>query len=110
MTSIGPKKVVAVPESAYGVCLWQMPDESYLADGPYYLSMEGVMGDYRVEEKMRKAAHYWLGREGGRPAWISGARKVTDDEYDDQSARLRDGLIPDEYDAAQQLMRRYGVK
>lgn len=110
MTSIGPKRAIAVPESAYGVCMWQLPDGTYLSDGPYYLSMEGVMGDARVEAKMRKAAYYWMDAEIGQPAWVSGARKVTDDEYDDQSARLRDGLIPDEYDAAQQMMRQYGVK
>lgn len=107
MSSINPKRVISVPESAYGVCLWQMPDGSYLGSDGHYLSLEGVIGDHRVEQKMRQAAEYWLESTDGQPAWISGARKVTDDEYDDQSARLRDGLIPDEYDAAQQLMRRY---
>jgi hypothetical protein len=106
MSTVQPKRTIAVPESAYGVCLWQMPDGSYLGQDGHYLSLEGVMGDRRVEEKMRKSAEYWLESTEGRPAWISGARKVTDDEYDDQSARLRDGLIPDEYDAARQILRR----
>jgi len=106
MSSVQPKRTIAVPESSYGVCLWQMPDGSYFGADGKYLSLEGVMGDSRVEFKMRQSAYYWLGEEIGKPVWISGARKVTDDEYDDQSARLRDGLIPDEYDAARQMLRR----
>jgi hypothetical protein len=84
-----------------------MPDGSYFGADGKYLSLEGVMGDSRVEHKMRKAAYYWIGEEIGKPAWISGARKVTDMEYDDQNERFLDGKIPDEYDEAQQLIRRY---
>jgi hypothetical protein len=106
MTANQPKRMIAVPESSYGVCLWRMPNGDYFGADGRYLSMEGVLGDARIEEKMRQAAYYWIGDSIGQPAWVSGARKVSDDEYDDQSARLRDGQIPDEVDAYRQALRR----
>jgi hypothetical protein len=87
-----------VPEHSYGVCVWEV-DGAYLSDGDGFLSLEGVIGDHRIEEKMREAAHYWLGVKEGRPKWLPGARKITQDEFDDQNARLLDGKIPDPVEA-----------
>jgi hypothetical protein len=95
------KNKLIVPESAYGVCMWEI-DGAYLSDG--YLSLEGRMNDPKVEDKMRKAAKYWTGLEVGSPVWVSGARKVSYDEWEDQRARLLDGEIPDEVEAARQSM------
>lgn len=99
-------RAIYVPESAYGVCVWRLPNGSFVGDSDgNYLSLEGVRGDQRVERKMRDAAKYWLGSDIGEPFWVEG-RKVTDDEYDDQSERLRDGKIPDPIDEARQIMNR----
>lgn len=106
MTIIQPKRTIAVPESAYGVCLWEMPHGGCLGDGDHFLSLEGPVGDKRVEAKMRKHIIHYLGEDVGKPKWISGGRKVTDIEFDVQNERFENGLIPDEYDAAQQVMRR----
>jgi hypothetical protein len=100
-------KAIVVPESAYGVCVWDV-DGQLLSDGDGYLSLEGVMGDYRIEARMREAAHYWLGEAIGEPRWISGARKITQSEYEDQMERLKAGKIPDEVEAAKQLYRGRG--
>lgn len=102
-------KVTRVREVNYGVCLWEMPDGSYLGDGDNnFLSLDGLMGDFWVESKMRKAAIYWAGEEAamGRPAWMEGARKLTDSEYDDQKARMESGMIPDWEDEARQVILR----
>ena len=95
-------KALLIPETSMGVCLWDMGNKQFLSDGNGFLSLEGVVGDIRVEEKMRKAAHYWLGEAKGKPHWITGARKVSDDEYYEQLDRLKAGMIPDPVDELRQ--------
>lgn len=101
-----------IPESRKGVCLWEVEDESgewgLLAIEPgVVLSMDGFVGDKRVEAEVEKAARYWLGAGPtdiiGRPKWIHGARKVTQGEWEDQMERLQDGKIPDWVDEARQI-------
>lgn len=92
------------PKTKVGVCLWEF-DGKYLSNGEdSFLSMEGIIGDPVVEDKMRKAAHYWTGISLGKPVWLPGYRKVTDAEYDDQMARFLDGQIPDPIDEARQII------
>lgn len=90
---------IIIPESAWGVCLWETEEGYISSEHGVYLSMEGWMGDKKVEDKMKAAAQYWYGDNDGRPHWISGARKVTHSEHDDQMERLIDGKIPDPYEA-----------
>jgi len=100
-------KMQKVRELDYGTCLWQMPDGKYLADdGDHFLSMQGKIGDVEVHMKMHEHAIYWFGdiAKDGKPAWIEGARKVTDNEHDDQNERLRDGQIPDWEDEERQVL------
>lgn len=98
-------KRLIIPESAYGVCVWEFPDGTCFGNNDGVLSMEGIIGDKKVEAKMSEAALYWLGENEGRPKWVSGARKVTMDEWEDQNERLLDGKIPDQVDAVRQVMR-----
>ena len=104
--TLKPVRQLTIPESAYGVCLWEY-EGACLSDGDgNFLSLEGVVGDKRVEEKMRKAALYWMEEEAGHPKWVPSARKISYSEWEDQNARLLDGEIPDEVDAARQLLRK----
>lgn len=96
-------RAIYIPESSWGVCVWRLPDGSFLGDGNGYLSLEGVRGDKRVEDKMKKAASYWLGDNIGEPTWIEG-RKVSNTEWEDQNERLLDGKIPDPVDEIRQIM------
>lgn len=99
------KRISKVDESLYGVCVWRMPDGAFLGDGDgNVLSIEGKMYDIVLESKMRKAAIYYLGDEAreGSAHWISGARKISENEHDDQMERLMDGHIPDIVDATRQ--------
>jgi len=94
------QKRLWVPERAFGVCIWIMPDGKPLSDGDGYLSAEGFVGDESIEKRVAEAAKYWTGSSEGQVAWVHGARKVTNSELDDQKARLADGLVPDPYEDA----------
>lgn len=100
------KKTIVVPESAHGVCLWQLDETSkygagFVSDSDRnYLCMEGLVGDPRVERAMAEAVEYWTGETGGRPIWKAGHRQISDSEFDDQNERLEVGLIPDWEEAA----------
>ncbi len=100
------KNAELVIEDNFGVCLWRMPDGSCLGDDDgRFLSMQGLLRDPIVEEKMKKAAVYYLGDEAmqGHAVWSPGSRQVTDSEQDDQMERFLDGKIPDVADQANQL-------
>ena len=84
-----------VPERAFGVCIWVLPDGEPLSDGDGVLCAEGFVGDEKVENMVKEAARYWTGSTQGRIAWVHGARKVSASERDDQAERLNNGLTPD---------------
>ena len=96
-----------VPERAYGVCVWIMPDGQPLSDGDGVLCAEGYVGDEKIEKMVAEAARYWTQSEEGYAAWVGGARKVSSDERDDQVERLVQGYIPDPYeDVIESIARR----
>jgi hypothetical protein len=91
-------KKIWVPERAYGVCLWILPDGMPLSDGDGVLSAEGLMHDPAIEKRVAEAAKYWTGSTDGTVRWVAGARKVSSSERDDQAERLSNGLIADPYE------------
>ena len=91
-------KKIWVPERAYGVCLWMMPDGLPLSDGDGVLSAEGLMNDPNIEKAVTEAAKYWTGSDEGIVRWVAGARKISSSERDDQAERLSNGLIADPYE------------
>lgn len=97
-SDIVKNKKIWVPERAYGVCIWIMPDGQPLSDGDGVLCAEGLVSDPEVEERVKAAAKYWTGSDEGYTAWVGGARKVSSSERDDQSERLANGLIADPYE------------
>jgi hypothetical protein len=102
------KNVEVVIEDYRGVCLWLMPDGACIGDDEgRFLSMEGSLNDFIIEEKMKQAAIHYIGAEAleGKPFWMSGSRKITDSEADDHMERMLDGRIPDPVDVAKQLQR-----
>ena len=108
MNNFTPKTTEVQSDSPYGVCLWEMPDGGCLGDGERFLSLNGRVGDKNVEARMRKAVIHYMGDATGQPKWMPGRRQVSDMEYDVQNERFANGLIPDEAEAARQIMR--GVK
>ena len=92
------KKKLWVPERAFGVCIWIMPNGKPLSDGDGVLSAEGLVGDEKIEKRVREAAIYWTGSDEGYVTWVEGARKVSASERDDQAERLANGYNPDPYE------------
>jgi hypothetical protein len=91
-------KNIWVPERAFGVCLWMMPDGYPLTDGDGVLCAEGFMNDPAIEKRVAEAAKYWTGSDDGYVRWVAGARKITASERDDQAERLNDGLVADPFE------------
>lgn len=91
-------KMKIVEETDYGLYLWEMPDGSLVCDeDKNYLNIPGKKGDLSKIEKIREVAKSY-GLEHGRAVFMSGHRRVTDEEYEYQKQRLEWGLIPDEKD------------
>ena len=91
-------RITEVEEVPYGVYVWQMPNGALVTneDGDY-LCINAVKGDIKKIKALRDAAKYW-GIEEGQPMWMSGHRKISQEEYEYQKQRLELGLVPDEYD------------
>jgi hypothetical protein len=98
-----PKKTIENEHNLkIGLCLWQLPDGTYIQDSDgNYLCAEGFMCDLVVEAKMRRAAEI-CGVTVGQIRWLPGFRKITHSEWEDQMERLIDGKIPDVVDLYRQ--------
>jgi hypothetical protein len=92
-----------VEESRYGVYIWLVEGKP-LGDGEgNFLSIASVKGDGKKIHNIRSVAHAILKENGyepqGEPFFMSGRRKITDEEYQEQKTRQALGLVPDIYDA-----------
>lgn len=93
-------KVTVIEESPFGLYVWLTADGAIVTDEEgNYLNIESMKGDERKLEILRNAAKEF-GIEGGKPQFLSGYRRVTDEEYEYQRQRMEWGLIPDELDLA----------
>lgn len=105
MSLYKPKRVMEVDQEdlAFGICVWQFPDGSYLQnDQGDYFSAQGPVYDIVVEKKMRDSVKT-MGITNGKPFWLPGMRKITNSEWEDQMERLQDGKIPDPVDVYRQI-------
>lgn len=93
-------KISVVEESLFGVYVWITGEGKIITDDDgNYLSIQSIKEDQGRIEKLRLAAKE-CGITDGRPYFMSGMRKITDEEYEYQKQRLEWGLIPDELDIA----------
>ena len=89
-----------VEESIFGVYVWLTGEGKIIADEDgNYLSIQAMKDDQSRIELLRLAARD-CGVTDGKPVFMSGMRKITDEEYEYQKQRLEWGLIPDELDIA----------
>lgn len=89
------KNVRSVEEASYGVYVWEMPDGRYVADDDgNFLSISSLKGNKDMIKKLTEAARYY-GINEGKPHFLPGHRKISDEEYEEQSARQKAGLVPD---------------
>jgi hypothetical protein len=79
---------------AWGVYFWKLPNgHLFKDDDGNMLSIDSVEGDLGKMAEIRKAAAYY-GQPEGEPWFYAGIKKVTDEQYEEQKARLAEGLIP----------------
>lgn len=91
-------RISRVEESLFGIYVWLTADGKIIADDEgNYLSIQAMKDDQSRIEALRLAAKD-CGVTDGQAYFMSGMRKVTDEEYEHQKQRLEWGLIPDELD------------
>lgn len=85
-------------ETRLGIYVWEMPDGKWIGDDEgNFLSITSTKGNKsRVNALADEVRSY--GILEGRPLFLSGRRKIDDEEYQYQQQRLKWGLIPDPMD------------
>lgn len=87
-----------IEEVPYGTYIWRMNDGTYLVDDEYrHLSIFCMKNDQRAINALAQEARS-LGFPNGTAEWKTGTRKITDDEFEEQEARQRMGLVADPLD------------
>ena len=89
-----------VEETKLGMYVWEMPDGTWVGDDaepPNFMHIVSMKDDERRIAELTAAARYY-GVNEGKPLFLSGHRPVSDEEYEEQVARLNEGLTPDPYD------------
>ena len=85
-------------ETTLGIYVWEMPDGRWIGDDEgNYLSITSMKGNRDRIEALRKAVSGY-GVDVGQPVFLSGRRKIDDEEFEYQNARLKLGLVPDPLD------------
>lgn len=98
------RNLTPVIDNELGIYVWQMPNGEYIEDGDgNFMHIPSRYGDLKRISALRDAARYWGVEKGGKAVFLSGARAVTSDEFDDQNARAAQGLLPDPYDVGANL-------
>lgn len=94
-TKSAPRVVKEVP---WGVYVWEMPDGRWVGDeNGNFLSIDSTEGNLAKIRELTSAVRSY-GVEEGRPLFLTGRRKVDDEEYEKQKFRMALGMVPDEWD------------
>lgn len=111
---IGKSKATWMPKMYdWGLYFWRLPDGHLFKDEDgNMLNIPSMRGDLSKIAELRKAAAYY-GQPEGEAWFYAGIRRATDEQYEEQKQRLKEGLIPNLDDlgavhAAQQGIEKYG--
>jgi len=93
-----PKYKILDEESTLGIYVWEMPDGRWIGDDDgNFLSVTSKKNNKsRIDALAREVRSFGI-YEGG-PKFLSGRRKIDDEEFEYQKQRLNWGLIPDPMD------------
>lgn len=88
-----------IKEVVWGVYVWQTPDGEFLGDGNgnFLLTDVTTEGNQAAIDAITNAARSY-GFPEGRAVYWSGKRPINDEEYEQQLAREKAGLVPDPLD------------
>lgn len=113
-SQIGKSKATWMPKMYdWGLYFWRLPNGHLFKDEDgNMLNIPSMRGDLSKIAELRKAAAHYGQPEGD--AWFyAGIKRATDEQYEEQNQRLKEGLIPNLDDlgavhAAQQGIKRHG--
>lgn len=84
-----------------GVYVWEMPNGQWIGDDEgNFLSIAAAEGSRIAIEAISREVRNYIDPVVGKPLFIAGRRKITDEEFEHQKARAAAGLVPDPYDFA----------
>ena len=111
---IGKSKVTFIDKGYdWGIYVWKRANGKWFTDGSgNILNIPSMKGDISKLSELKQAASYY-GEPDGEPVFFAGLSRVTDEEYNEQLDRMKEGLIPNLNDlgavhAAQQTLKTYG--
>lgn len=111
---VGKSKVSFIDKGYnWGIYVWKKSNGKWFTDGSgNILNIPSMKDDIsKISELKAAAGHY--GEPDGQPVFFSGLSRVSDEEYNEQLERMKEGLIPNMNDlgavhAAQQTVKTYG--
>ena len=92
-----------VPTTNLGLYVWLMPNGQIMGDEDgNFLNIPSVKNDRAKIANIKSIAHNVLKSNGfeeeGEAYFMPGRRRITEEEFEEQTTRLASGLVPDEYD------------
>ena len=85
-------------ETTLGIYVWEMPDGRWIGDDDgNFLSITSKKGNKDRIDALAKEVQSF-GVSEGKPLFLSGRRKIDDEEFEYQQKRLEWGLVPDPLD------------
>ena len=87
-----------IEETRLGIYVWEMPDGRWIGDDDgNFLSITSTKGNKSKIEALAEVVRSY-GISDGQPKFLSGRRKIDDEEFEYQKQRLNWGLTPDPLD------------
>lgn len=81
-----------------GIYVWEMEDGRWVGDDDgNFLSITSIKGNKERIDLLANAVQSY-GIDSGKPKFLSGRRKIDDEEFEYQHQRLKFGLTPDPLD------------
>lgn len=92
------QKSQIIEETTLGIYVWEMPDGRWIGDDDgNFISITSKKGNKsRIDALAREVRSF--GIDVGQPKFLSGRRKINDEEFEHQNERLKWGLTPDPLD------------
>lgn len=92
------KSSEVVEDTILGIYVWETHDGRWVGDDEgNFLSITSKKGNKANMEALAKVVRSY-GIDHGKPLFLSGRRKIDDEEFEYQQQRLNLGLVPDPYD------------
>ena len=81
-------------KTEYGIYVWKLPSGNILGDtDKNLLNIPARRGDLEAIKRLAEAAAYY-GHPQGRPEFLAGVGRITEDQYREDIARRDEGLTP----------------